>query len=278
MRTARSIGPGGAGPWLTAALLVTLAGCTSQPPGPVAWEPDRRVPGAMAPGARMVLLESGIPAILPVLTPVRWPDDSLACAGSFVAAGLGMGTVFAVWRTTMDSGATQLRAAHSSDGGIAWDAPQPVGAVERTGSGCRRPPAAISVDSATGTVHVVYHGRAVAGTGVVAVRARRPAWLFGAPELIAKGTLPATASVAANADTVAVVFESPASPPGEIWLALSAAGRQIPGARVMLSTPGVRAFAPAVAVSGGRVGAAWNEARHGGQGPTAVARVGRLGR
>jgi len=254
------------------------AGCTPPPPGPVAWEPDRRVPGAMAPGARMVLLESGIPAMQPVLTPVRWPDDSLACPASFVAAGLGVGTVFAVWRTTLDSGATQLRAARSSDGGIAWDESHPVGAIERTGSGCRRPPAAISVDSATGTVHVVYHGKAAAGIGVVSVRARSPAWLFGAPELIARGGLPATAAIAAYGDTVAVVFESPAPPPGEIWLALSAAGRDIPGARVVLSVPGVRAFAPAVALSGGRIGVAWNEARHGGEGPMAVARVGRLGR
>ena len=61
-----------------------------------------------------------------------------------------------------------------------------------------------------------------------------------------------------------------------MWLAIFHGGSQIPPVRIALSASGVRGYAPAVALGGGRVGAAWNEAGHDDKGSAAVARVGRF--
>lgn len=277
MRMARLVRLPGAARWLGSALVVTHAGCTPPPlpDGPVAWEPDRRVPGAMAPAATMVLVDGGIPAMQPAWNPVRWPDDSLACAGSFAAARARADTMFAVWRTVTKKG-TQLWLARSGNGGVAWDAPVAVGPAELVSKGCRRPPAGVAVDTTRGVVHVAYYGAATRGSGIVTSRIARDGRRASTPELIASGDVPAAAAIAARGDTVAIVFEAPVSPGGIIWLALSTRGSQISPVRMPLSTPGVRASVPAVALAAGRVGAAWNEGRHGTEGPAAVARVGRL--
>jgi hypothetical protein len=278
MRMARLVRLSGAARWLAAALVVTHAGCTSPPPppdGPVVWEPDRRIPGAMAPGATMVLVDGGIPAMQPAWNPVRWPDDSLACAGSFAVARARADTMFAVWRAaTTDS--TQLWLARSGNGGLAWEAPVAIGPAEQFGRGCRRPPAGMAVDTLRGVVHVAYYGAASRATGIVTIHIARDGQSVSKPELIARGDVPTVAAIAARGDTVAIVFEAPVSPGGIIWLALSTHRRQISPVRMPLSTPGVRASVPGVALAAGRVGAAWNEGRHGTEGPAAVARVGRL--
>jgi hypothetical protein len=131
------------------------------------------------------------------------------------------------------------------------------------------------VDAIRGTVHVVYFGSAGRESGIVTARVPRDN-RSTEPEIIAVGTVPAAAAIAAHGDTVAVVFAAPARPGGVIWLALTIAGSQISPVRVPLSAPGVPSFMPAVALGGGRVGAAWNETRHGDTGPQAVARVGRI--
>ena len=259
---------------VAAALLVAVACAEPAPdPRPIAWDADRRIAGAAAPGATMVLVADGVPAMQPAWAPINWPDDPLACTGSFVGVPASGDTVYAAWRTGKDSTTTSVRVARSANAGIAWDAPTTIGVADRAPTGCTFPPPFIAFDHVAGAVDVVFY--APGRRGLFLSTAPREGGGFGPPVLIAEGGRPVPAAVAAAGDTVAVVYESPTLPVGAMWLAISFGARHIPTMRLALSVPGVRAFAPAVAVGAGHLGAAWNEAPHGSQGPAAIARVGR---
>jgi hypothetical protein len=250
------------------------AGC-GKPAGPITWDQDRRVAGAVAPGATLVLMDSGVPAMRPAPVPMRWPDDSTACAATFVAVRGRADTVYAAWRTGKDSTTSVVRVARSANAGIAWDSPVAPAPGEPAPAGCSRPAPGLAVDTVAGAVHVAFHGTANGLTGVFVASLVRPSGRFGAPMIVAVGNRPVPAAVAASADTVAVVFEAPANEAGIMWLAISVGPRHIQAVHDVLSGRGVRAYSPAVVIGAGRVGAAWNEAAHGDQGPAAVARVGR---
>ena len=260
-----------------AALLVVTA-CSQPVRQPILWDEDRRVAGAVAPGVTMVLLAGGVPAVQVAWAPVRWPDDAAACTQTFTA-GRGRGdTVYAAWRTGKDSTTTVVRVARSVNSGIAWGPPVSLGAAEPAPQGCARPAPGIALDTLASAVHVVFHGIYAGVAGTFSASTTRGNRAFATPVLIAKGARPAPAAIAALGDTLAVVFESPTVPEGAIWLAISLGAGHIPDIRMALSPAGIHAFSPSVAVGEGRVGAAWNEGRHGGQGPAAVAREGRWAR
>lgn len=275
MHTPRSTGWSGVPKRLAVGALLAGLACSKPAPQPITWEPDRRVAGAAAPGATMVLLDGGIPAMQQAWTPVRWPDDIRACKATYVGARGRGDTVYAAWRTGGDSLTTTVQVARSVNAGIAWSDAMLVGGAAPSYSGCVLPPPGLAVDSVSGTVHIVFYSPVVSARGVVYSTAPRNGGRFATPVLIVQGARPVQAAVAANSDTVAVVFESPTMPEGAMRLALFLGASHIPAIRLALSDTEIRAFAPAVAVRQGRIGAAWNEARHGTDGPAAVARVGR---
>lgn len=226
----------------------------------------------------MVLLAGGVPAVQVAWAPMRWPDDVAACAQTFAAARGRGDTVYAVWRTGKDTTTTVVRVARSVNAGIAWDPPVSLGTAEPAPAGCAQPAPGIAVDTLTSGVHVVFHGNSAGVTGTFTATKARSNRAFAAPVRIATGARPAPAAIAALGDTLVVVYEAPTVPEGAMWLAISLGAGHIPAIRIALSPTGTRAFSPSVALGGGRVGAAWNEARHGDQGPAAVARVGRWAR
>ena len=256
-------------------LFASWACSTELPNGPIRWNPDRRVAGAVAPGATMILLDSGVPAMRMALAPVHWPDDPSACAETYVAARGRGDTVYAAWRTGKDSTTSQVRVALSPNSGISWDSARTAGLPEPASAGCTRPPPGIASDTTFGAVHVVFHGMTQDTAGVFVASMTRSSTAFAAPQIVALGSRPVPAAVAAAGDTIAVVFESPGSLAGVMWLAISVGPRHIQTVHDVLSGRDVRAYSPAVALGGGWVGAAWNEAPSGNRGAAAVARVGR---
>jgi hypothetical protein len=256
--------------------LLVLAGCAAPPALPIAWEPERRVPAVVAPGATMAFAD-GIPVMRAPVAPLRWPDDTLACRGSFVGAAGRGDTVWAAWRTARDS-TTRVLAAWSPNAGVSWGTPTPVGAPARDrGCGGAAPaaPIVIATDTATGATWLAFYADQPEA-GLYAARLARqgpPA----APWLAIAAGRPVAAAIAVQRDTLVMVLESPAQD-GSVWLALWAGASHIPAMRERLTGAGVRAMAPGAAFDDGRLGVAWVEAARPGSGPIAVARIGRLGR
>ena len=252
------------------------------PPPPVIWEGTHRVEGIVAPGATLVIAAGGVPAVRAGLSPLRWPEDTVACPGTQVAASVEGDTIVAVWWSASSAQSLVLRLARSPDGGITWEEGLTIGGAVPGSSGCRRPPSGLAVDGTTGTVHVAYHGSDGDRTGILARRisrgATRAATRAADPDLVAASGTPVLAAVAAAGDTVIVAFESADSGESTVWLAIWTRTPQIPVVVGAVSEPGVRAFAPVAAIRAGQLAVAWIEARRGAVGPTVVARVGRFNR
>lgn len=257
------------------AMLALASACAKPPASPFAWEPERRVPAVVAPGATMAFVD-GVPAMRSPVAPLRWPDDTLACRGSFVGA-VGRGdTVWAAWRAVRDS-TMRVLSAWSPNAGVTWGTPTTVGAPARS-AGCASAPATpilLAADTATGAAWLAFHADQPEA-GLHAARVTRQG-ASGAPWLAIPTRRPVAAAIAAQRDTLVLVHESPAQD-GSVWLALWAVPSHIPAMRERLTAPGVRALAPGAAFDGERIGAAWVEAARPGSGPIAVARVGRLAR
>lgn len=264
------------------AIVVAFSGACAAPDA-IAWDAERRVDGAMAPGVTLVLDDAGVPAIREPWTPLRWPDDSSACAGTRVAArGRGDTAVAAWWRATAARGLdpsgqgldAELVVARADDG-VSWGEPRVAGRA--AGRACPAFPASVTVDETTGDAHVVYHGKSAAGLGIHRVTLQASAMTAG-PVLVDSGAAPRRAAVAARGDTVAVAFETRLNGSPDVWLALSLASGHIPDIRGGVSPRGGRAFAPAVALRDAHVAVAWNEPRRGATPPAAAVRVGRIRR
>lgn len=248
---------------------------------PIRWDPEVRGRGAMVPGARMVLTEAGIPAVQVAFEPFRWPDDSLTCASTRVAVPAGGGAQAAVWwRASSHAGGASpgpdtLFVARTSDGMI-WEPPVRVaGAAVR---GCRSAPAALAVDSATGSVHIGFHGLVAGQVGVGVARLDPGAVAISGVALVAPDHLRRLVAIAVRGDTVAVAHE--ASGPDGVTVRLAISGRksQLPVDCGSPTGGSARGFAPVVALASGRVAVGWNEARRGDRMPAAVARVGDIRR
>lgn len=260
---------------LIATACTSLLACSGS--GAITWDVERRVSGVMAGGATLVLADGGVPAVRAAWTPVRWPDDSAACAGSQVAViSPGDAAVAAWWH--FDATGLRLLAARSADGGLTWGPSIVIAADDPRPGGCTRPPPGIGLDAATGAAHFAFHGR-IGGTAGLAVSVIRRGSPTAAPStLVATGGTPRPAAVAASRDTVAVAFESPSTPDDAVWLAISLGSGHIPRVVGRVSSAGARAYDPTITVRNGQVGVAWNEHRDRAGGPAAVARVGRFNR
>jgi hypothetical protein len=262
------------------ALLVAVAAaalgaaCAENTSG-VEWEDQKSVPGAIAPGAQLVLAEGGRAAIGPGFTPLRWPEDSTTCPGTQVGARARGDTAYAVWWRRNAYGHGDLFIARSDDG-VHWGESTLLGGAVPSPNICDRPPPAIGIDAGTGKAYVAWHGMSNFGPGILIMQAPTPGKPGSTAFRIDSAAPVRMVAIAAMNDTVAVAFETEESWGRGIRLALSATPGHIPSIRGAVSPSGARAFAPLVALRDGRVAVAWNEGRRADAPPKAAARVGTI--
>jgi hypothetical protein len=256
-----------------ALLALFLAGCGE--PSPVDWDAEQRIAAVIAPGARLVISESGKPAIVQGWTPLKWPEDSTACANTHVGARARGDTAYAAWWHLNAYGYADLMLARSDDG-IRWNAPEIMGGAVGTERACSRPLPAIAVDSTTGAVYLAWHGMSQWGPGMLFAEVPTKGRAPFAVRIDSMEPVMRVASVAAFRDTVAVLWEASSEEGSELRLAISMRAGHIPMARATVRSRDTRVFAPLVSVRDGRVAMAWNEARRGDAPPSAAARVGRI--
>lgn len=195
-----------------------------------------------------------------------------ACAGSLRLAA-ARGTLYGVWwAPRADSGALLLEA-RSVDGGRSWSASSPVDTTDAGVAGCRREPASIAADSASGYVHVTYALQAAEGPGLFFSHSMDGGVTFHSPVPILYGERLGATSVAADGDLVVVAFEDPNSSTPRIGLALSRTMGHIFEHRILpVSEDNDRAVHPRAAARGRSVAVAWEQG--GSAGTTLAVRAG----
>jgi hypothetical protein len=269
-----------------AALALCCAAACETPP--VAWgEPHRSAmpeSGAqLPPGAVAAVTAAGeVDAAPDPATPL--PPDAVGrqCVSSVrlthgVAASGAPETYAAWWSVRPDSSALLL-AARSDDAGRSWAQTFAVDSVDRSARGCARPAPAVTADSVTGYVHVVYFMEAPEGPGLFFSHLMDPRAQFEPATVIVYGERPSAASVASRGDTVAVVYETPNGTRPRIELALSySSGHLFERRALPVSDGNAVATAPTVTLDGQRLAVGWVERPAAGEGRAAlVVRTGRL--
>jgi hypothetical protein len=268
--------PRGAAGFLCAALCAAV-GCAEkvQDTSGIEWAEAKRSNAIIAPGAQLTIGDGGAAGIGLAWTPLRWPDDSTACAGTQVGARARGDTSYAVWWRRNSYGHGDLMISRS-DNGVKWTEPTLIGGAVPASNICSRPPPALGVDLGTGAAYVAWHGMTNLGPGMLVMQAPTQGKAGSVAVRLDQGASVRMASVAASHDTVAIAFESETTAGSEIRLALSVTRGHIPDIRGAVSPSGVRAFAPLVALRDGRVAVAWNEGRRANAPPGAAARVGTI--
>lgn len=195
-----------------------------------------------------------------------------ACAGSLRLAA-ARGTLYGVWWAPRPDSGARLLEARSVDGGRSWSAPSPVDTTDAGVGGCRREPASIAADSASGYVHVTYALQAAEGPGLFFSHSMDGGVTFHSPVPILYGERLGATSVAADGDLVVVAFEDPNSSTPRIGLALSRTMGHIFEHRILpVSDDNDRAVHPLAAAHGRTVAVAWQQA--GSAGTSLVVRAG----
>jgi hypothetical protein len=254
-------------------VVAALAACTRD--AAIVWSPQR---AASAPGGPAALTAEGTlvaDTLLPLASRVS-PPRGPVCPGSLRLAQSGP-TLYGVWWAPRPDSGARLLAARSTDFGRSWSAPSPVDTTDRAVTGCRREPASIAADDASGYVHVAYALLAPEGPGLFFSHSMDDGATFHAPVPIFYGDRLGRTSVAADGDLVVVAFEDPNSRMPRVGLALSRTMGHIFEQRLLpLSDDNGIASYPLAAIQGHRIAVAW-EQRAAADGPAAlVVRVGEL--
>ena len=268
-----------------AALALCCAAAACETP-PVAWDEPHRSPvptsGAALPPGAVAAAAGEVDADAGLATPL--PPDSAGhqCVGSVrltrgVSASGAPETYAAWWSVRPDSSALLL-VARSDDAGRSWARTYAVDSLDRGARGCARPAPALSADSVTGYVHVVYFMEAPEGPGLFFSHLMDPRARFEPASVIVYGERPSAASVASRGDTVAVAYETPNGTRPRIELALSySSGHLFERRALAVSDGNGLATAPTVTRAGRRLAVGWVERPAVGDGPaTLVVRTGAL--
>lgn len=165
--------------------------------------------------------------------------------------------LFRVWWTSRSDSSVVLSMQHSRDGGASWDAPVTVEARDRGRRGCDRPAPGVFYDSASGYLHLVYFIESASGAGVFFAHSMDKGAMFHSPVPVVYGNAPAAASVAANGDSVVVVFEDPNATAPRIGIALSHSTGHIFEVRGDATPDDVPAIAPWVTLDHRKVTVWW---------------------
>jgi hypothetical protein len=186
-----------------------LAACVGEP---VAWG-DVSYRGSQLgdPDARSAVFSANLPDV---------SGGVDQCLRLIRTAGAGS-DLFRVWWTSHSDSSVVLSMQHSRDGGANWNAPVTVEARDRGRRGCDRPAPGVFYDSTSGYLHLVYFIESASGAGVFFAHSMDKGAMFHSPVPVVYGNAPAAASVAANGDSVVVVFEDPNATAPRIGIALS---------------------------------------------------------
>lgn len=240
---------------------LALAACA---PDPVAWDlvHERRVdPPQLAAGGSVAGADSTVERLV-----VPADGDTLALAGpppdatgtrcptsmrlTRVPGGRG---VAAVWWAYRPDRSAALYASRTADRGATWSPPLPVDTVDRGEGGCDRPAPSLTVDSATGYLHVAYSMVAPEGPGVFYAHQMDPRGGFERPQVIVYGDRPAATSVASRGERVVVAYEDPNTGGRPfVSIALSRTAGHAWAERVPVTAGSVAAERPVVALRGPR--------------------------
>jgi hypothetical protein len=154
--------------------------------------------------------------------------------------------LFRVWWTARGDSSVVLSMQHSPDRGAGWELPVVVETRDRGRRGCDRPAPGIFYDPARGYLHLVYFIEAKDGAGVFFAHSMDKGGMFHSPVPVVYGNAPVAASVAANDDSVVVVFEDPNAMTPRIGIVLSHSTGHIFEARDDATPDDVPAVGPSV--------------------------------
>lgn len=197
------------------------------------------------------------------------------CIHSVRAAGSGR-DLFRVWWTGRSDSSVILSMQRSTDKGASWEKPLTVDSRDRGGHGCDRPPPGVFYDHTRGYLHVVYFIEANDGAGVFFAHSMDNGAMFHSPVPVVYGNRPSRASVAANGDSVVVVFEDPNAISPRIGIALSHTTGHIFEARGEATPDDVSAINPWVTLDHRTITVWWKQGENaeGSQGDRVGYRVG----
>jgi hypothetical protein len=200
------------------------------------------------PDTRSAILSANLPAVDTTVGP---------CLRSIRAAGAGA-ELFRVWWATRKDSSVVLSMQHSKDHGLTWDGPLAIETRDRGRSGCDRPAPGIFFDPGRGYLHVVYFIEAADGAGVFFAHSMDKGAMFHSAVPVVYGNRPSAASVAANGDSVVVVFEDPNASTPQIGIVLSHSIGHIFEARGDVTPDDVPAVTPWVALDHRKITVWWN--------------------
>jgi hypothetical protein len=165
------------------------------------------------------------------------------CLRSIRTAGAGS-DLFRVWWTARSDSGVVLSMQHSPDRGAIWELSLVVETRDRGRRGCDRPAPGIFYDPTRGYLYLVYFIEAKDGAGVFFAHSMDKGGMFHSPVPVVYGNAPVAASVAANGDSVVVVFEDPNAMTPRIGIVLSHSTGHIFEARGEASPDNVPAVEP----------------------------------
>ena len=199
------------------------------------------------PDARSALLSANLPPVNGVVAP---------CLRSIHTASTGS-DLFRVWWAARSDSSVALAMQHSSDRGTSWELPVVVEGRDRGRRGCDRPAPGIFYDGTRDYLHLVYFIEANDGAGVFFAHSMDKGGMFHSPVPVVYGNAPVAASVAANGDSVVVVFEDPNAMTPRIGIVLSHSTGHIFEARSDATPDDVPAVGPWVTLDHRNVTVWW---------------------
>lgn len=234
-----------AGIGLSCLLTLILTGCVSEP---VDWgDVSYRGSELGDPDTRSAVLSASLPAV----------NGAVAhCLRSIRTASAGS-DLFRAWWTSRSDSSVVLSMQRSTDGGSRWQAPVTVEGRDRGRRGCERPAPGIFYDAVRGYLHLVYFIEASNGAGVFFAHSMDKGEMFHSPVPVVYGSRPSAASVAANGDSVVVVFEDPNATTPRIGIVLSSSTGHIFEQRGQATPDDVPAIAPWVRLDHRKVTVWW---------------------
>ena len=226
------------------AALLTIA-CTTDP---VDWG-DVSYRGSQLgdPEARSAVLSANLPSV----------DGTVAQCLRSIRTASADSDLFRVWWAARSDSSVVLSMQHSRDRGVGWEPPVVVEARDRGRRGCDRPAPGIFYDPPRGYLHLVYFIEAKDGAGVFFAHSMDKGGMFHSPVPVVYGNAPSAASVAANGDSVVVIFEDPNAMTPRIGIVLSRSTGHIFEARGDVTPDDVPAVRPWLTLDGRKITAWW---------------------
>ena len=225
-------------------VLLVLLACVGEP---VSWgDVSYRQSKLGDPDARSAVMSANLPPTVGAPTP---------CIRSIRSSGSDA-DLFRVWWASRVDSSVVLSVQHSDREG-SWQPPVTVDARDRGRRGCNRPAPSVFYDRASGYLHLVYFTESADGAGVFFVHSMDKGGTFHAPVAVVYGNSPSAASVAANGDSVVVVFEDPNATTPRVGIALSRSAGHVFEQRGQVTPDDVGAVAPWVALDHGKITVWW---------------------